>query len=66
VEIAGEENLILDWEDEAGKECLIEREEEPWREDWQAFEMEEEKAEPLGALGAALLAALGETDDEVS
>ena len=64
VEIAGEENLILDWEDEAGKERLIEREEEPWREDWRAFEMEEEKAEPLGALGAALLAALGETEDE--
>ena len=66
VEIAGEENLVLDWEDEGGEERLIDREEEPWREDWRAYQAEEERAGPLGVLGAALLAALGETDDEAS
>jgi hypothetical protein len=66
VEIAGEENLILDWEDEEGEERFLKRQEEPWREDWRAYQAEEETKEPLGALGAALLAVLGETDDEES
>jgi len=66
VEIAGAENLILDWEDEEGEERLIEREEDTWHEDWRAYQMEEEVEKPLGTLGAALLAALGEPDDEGS
>ncbi len=64
VEIAGQENLILEWEDEEGEEILIEHEKEPWREDWQAYQEEEETREPLGALGIALLTALGEADEE--
>lgn len=63
VEIAGEENLILEWEDEEGKEILIEREEESWHKDWRAYQEEEKAKEPPGALGAALLTALGRADD---
>ena len=66
IDIAGEENLVLDWENEEGEERLLKRGEEPWREDWRAYQAEEETEEALGALGAALLAALGETDDEES
>ena len=64
VELAGQEDLTLEWEDEEGEDILIEREEEPWREDWRAYQEEEEAEEALGALRAALLAALGEADDE--
>jgi hypothetical protein len=63
VEIAGEENLTLEWEDEEGEDILLERPEEPWQEDWQAYQEEEQAGQPLGALGAALLAALGEDGD---
>jgi hypothetical protein len=66
VEIAGEEDLILDWEDEEGKEHLIEWEEEPWQEDWRTYQAEEKAAEPLGTLGAALLAALSDPQEEES
>jgi hypothetical protein len=63
VEVAGPEDLILELEDEEGEDILIAREEAPWRKDWQAYQEEEGSEEPLGALGAALLAALGETDE---
>jgi hypothetical protein len=65
VEVVGGENLTLEWEDEEGEDILLERQEEPWQEDWQAYkEKEEEQAgQPLGTLGAALLAALGEDGD---
>lgn len=63
IEIAGQENLTLEWEDETGEEILIEREEEPWREDWRAYQEEEEAEEPPSALGAALSAALGEINE---
>ena len=67
VEIVGQDSLILDWEDERGEERLIEREEEPWLEDWRAYQAEkQEEKKPLGALGAALLAALRQADDEES
>ena len=62
VEIAGEENLTLEWEDKEGKEILIERDQETWHEDWRAYQEEEAVEEPLSVLGAALLAALGEAD----
>jgi hypothetical protein len=64
VEIAGEENLTLEWEDEEGEEVLIERDQEPWREDWRTYLEDEEVEEPLSALGAALAAARGETDTD--
>jgi len=64
VEIAGQENLILEWEDKEGKERLIERKEEPWREDWQAYQEEVGAKEPLGMLGVALLTALGKAQDK--
>ena len=66
VEIAGEENLILDREDKQGEERLIEREEEPWHEDWRAYQADEEAEELLSTMGAALLAALGEPDEKES
>lgn len=62
IEIAVQENLTLEWENETGEEIFIERAQEPWREDWRAYQEEEEK-EPLGTLGAALLAALGEVNE---
>lgn len=64
IEIAGEENLSLEWEDETGEEVLIEREKAPWHEDWRTYQEEEEIKEPLSALGAALLAALGKSDEK--
>jgi hypothetical protein len=62
-EIAGGENLTLEWEDEEGEDILLERQEEPWQEDWQAYQEEEQAGQPLGTLGAALLAALGKAGD---
>jgi len=63
VDIAGQENLTLEWEDEEGEDILLERQEEPWQEDWQAYQEEEQAGPPLGTLGAALLAALGKAGD---
>jgi len=64
VEVAGEENLALEWENEAGEEILIQPDKASWCKDWRAYQEEEEAEEPLGALGTALLAALGKADEE--
>ncbi len=63
VAIAGEEALTLEWEDEEGEELEIEPEEEEWVEDWRTYQAQVEEEE-VGALGAALLAALEEKKDE--
>ncbi len=59
VAIAGQDALTLEWEDEEGETVEIEPEEEEWVEDWRTYQAQvEEEEEEIGALGAALLAAL--------
>lgn len=65
VAIADEDALTLEWEDEEGEELEIEPEEEEWMEDWRTYQAQvEDKEEEIGALGAALLAALEKRKDE--
>lgn len=64
VEMVGEDNLTLEWEDETGEQILVERAEEPWHKDWRVYQEEDETEEPLGTLGVALSAALSEADKD--